>query len=87
MKELDPEIERHMDDQKMNILYIGRIDRQKQPLVMARIARGLKRKDLPFIIHVLGAESLQSQKRELLSFIHQHALTENIICSVSIISK
>ena len=74
----DPNIMKHRHSDKMNILFIGRLDRQKQPLVMAEVAHELKRLDLPFVIHVLGEGSLESQKRELLRYIEENNLSEDI---------
>lgn len=74
----NPDIMKHRDDDKLNILFIGRLDRQKQPLLMARIARGLKERGFSFVVHVIGDGSLESQRGELERYIGRHNLSENI---------
>ena len=75
----NPDIMSHRDNDKLNILFIGRLDRQKQPLLMARIAHGLKERGFPFIMHVIGDGSLESQRGKLERYIARHNLSENII--------
>jgi glycosyltransferase involved in cell wall biosynthesis len=78
MVQADPSIMEHRQGDKLNILFIGRLDRQKQPLVMAQVARELKKLDFPFVIHVLGEGSLESQKKALLRYIDEHDLSGDI---------
>jgi glycosyltransferase involved in cell wall biosynthesis len=75
----DPSILSHQQPGKLNILFIGRLDRQKQPLVMARVAQELKEKGVPFVIHVLGEGSLKSQQKELRNYIRDNDLTEYVL--------
>ena len=75
----DTSIIKHRCSDRLNILFIGRLDRQKQPIIMAKVAHELKILNLPFVIHVLGEASLESQKRELLRFIDENDLSEDII--------
>jgi glycosyltransferase involved in cell wall biosynthesis len=78
MVQADPSIMEHRQGDKLNILFIGRLDRQKQPLVMAKVARELKKLGLPFVIHILGEGSLESQKKELLRYIEENDLSGDI---------
>lgn len=66
---------------KFEILFIGRLDVQKQPLRMAEIGLKLRQQlpDLDFVIHVLGAGSLDSQEKELQTFIKKHGLQKQIL--------
>jgi glycosyltransferase involved in cell wall biosynthesis len=78
MVQAEPRIMEHRQGDKLNILFIGRLDRQKQPLVMAKVARELKKLNFPFVIHVLGEGSLESQKKELSRYIEEHDLSGDI---------
>ncbi|MBN1828982.1 MAG: glycosyltransferase family 4 protein, partial [Deltaproteobacteria bacterium] len=62
----------------LNILFVGRLDRQKQPLVMADTARRLRDRGVPFLVHVIGDGSLESQKNELMRFIETEGLSGSI---------
>ena len=63
----------------LNILFIGRLDVQKQPLRMARVAKELKTRNVPFVIHVLGGGSIDSQEGELYAYVKEHGL-ERMVC-------
>ncbi len=61
------EIAGHRRADCLNILFIGRLDRQKQPLVMIQVAKALHDCAVPFHLHVVGDGSLESQKDEVLN--------------------
>ena len=50
----------------LNLLFIGRLDRQKQPLRLLEIAAALKAREVPFFLHVIGEGNLESQKGKFL---------------------
>lgn len=66
-------------DAAFRILFIGRLDYQKQPLVMAALADELNRSGLEFVINVVGDGSIHSQKKELISFLKQKKLTTRVL--------
>lgn len=74
----NPDIMSRRDDDRLNILFIGRLDRQKQPLLMAQIARALKERGVAIVIHVIGDGSLESQRGKLERYRDQHDLTDEI---------
>ncbi len=63
----------------LSILYIARLDRQKQPLIMAAVAKELHKRCVLFQIDVIGDGSLDSQKPDLENFIRQEGLEERVI--------
>ena len=60
----------------LNILFIGRLDRQKQPLRLLKIATALRSQGLPFVMHVIGEGNLESQKKEFLVGLQEQGLQE-----------
>jgi glycosyltransferase involved in cell wall biosynthesis len=64
---------------RFRILFIGRLDYQKQPLVMAALALELAGKGLDFVINVVGDGSLNSQKKELETFIRDNGLADRVL--------
>lgn len=67
------------DDACFHILFIGRLDKQKQPLRMARTALELKNRGLDFKVHVIGGGSLNSLESELKDFVREHRLDSHLI--------
>ncbi len=63
----------------LNLLFIGRLDRQKQPLRLLEIAAQLRIRQVPFVLHVIGDGSLESQKAEFLSRLQEEKLAEQVI--------
>jgi len=62
----------------LNLLFIGRLDRQKQPLRLLQIAEILRREGVAFIMHIIGDGSLESQKTEFLAKIKELKLQEQV---------
>ncbi|MCP5425559.1 MAG: glycosyltransferase [Gammaproteobacteria bacterium] len=77
--ECDPEILALKRPDCLNLLFIGRLDRQKQPLVMAQVALALKERGISFVIHVLGEGNIESQHKDLQNYIRAHDLADQII--------
>ncbi len=63
----------------LNLLFIGRLDRQKQPLRLIDIARELRRGKVDFVMHVIGDGSLESQKREFLARLERENLQKQVL--------
>ncbi len=66
-------------DARLDILFVGRLDYQKQPLMMAKVAAELRDRGMDFIIHVVGDGSLQSQKGKLQAYIKNNGLEDYVI--------
>ncbi|MFH1154690.1 MAG: glycosyltransferase [Pseudomonadota bacterium] len=69
----------HGQEKAFRILFIGRLDYQKQPLVMAELAHELNKSGIDFMINVIGDGSLNSQKKELTTYLKQHGLTDKVL--------
>jgi glycosyltransferase involved in cell wall biosynthesis len=65
-------------DQGLNLLFIGRLDRQKQPVRLIGIAAALRSQGIPFIMHVIGDASLESQKKEFLEGLREQGLADQV---------
>jgi len=63
----------------LNLLFIGRLDRQKQPLRLLQIADMLRSAGVAFIMHVIGDGSLESQKPEFLAELKKLEL-QDFVC-------
>ena len=74
-----PEIAACQRQGVLNLLFIGRLDRQKQPLRLLEIAAQLRLRQIPFVLHVIGDGSLESQKTEFLARRQKEGLTESVI--------
>jgi|GEM_PF-4911042 len=72
------EIARERVDGVLNLLYVGRLDRQKQPLRLLEIAASLKKMKKSFVLHIVGDGNLESQKKELLGGIRQQHLEREV---------
>lgn len=64
---------------KLNLLFIGRLDRQKQPLRLIDIALELYRQQVDFVMHVIGDGNLESQKRGFLARRGKENLQNHIV--------
>lgn len=64
---------------KLNLLFIGRLDRQKQPLRLLEIALELRRDGVAFVMHIVGDGSLESQKPQFLAKIEAENL-QDMVC-------
>ena len=73
-----PEIMRFRQKSKLNLLFIGRLDRQKQPLRLLAVAALLRAKKIPFVLHVIGEGNLESQKKEFFAEMRRHDLAEYV---------
>jgi len=62
----------------LNILFIGRLDRQKQPLRLLKIATVLRGQGVPFAMHIIGEGNLESQKKEFLAELQDQGLREQV---------
>ena len=62
----------------LNLLFIGRLDRQKQPLRLVAIASALRVAQVPFVLHIVGDGNLESQKKELQAEIRQQGLEKEV---------
>ncbi len=62
----------------LNLLFIGRLDRQKQPLRLLKIAAALRCQGIPFALHVIGEGNLESQKKEFLVELQRQGLQEQV---------
>jgi glycosyltransferase involved in cell wall biosynthesis len=62
----------------LNLLFIGRLDRQKQPLRLLQIADMLRHEWVAFIMHIIGDGSLESQKSEFLAKLKELKLQEQV---------
>ena len=71
-----PEIAARRREGVLNLIYIGRLDRQKQPVRLLDIAARLKERGVPFFLHVIGEGNLESQKDEFLVGIAEQNLSE-----------
>jgi len=65
-------------DPGLNLLFIGRLDRQKQPVRLIGIAAALRSQGIPFVVHVIGDASLESQKKEFLDGLREQGLTDQV---------
>jgi len=63
----------------LNVLFIGRLDRQKKPLRMIEAASRLKHEGVPFVVHVLGDGSLQSEARQVRHAIRERNLQQDVL--------
>ena len=66
-------------EKALNLLFIGRLDRQKQPLRLLDIAVALRCDGVNFVLHVIGDGSLESQKREFLSRLESGGLKDKVL--------
>ncbi len=73
------EIAARRRDGVLNLIYIGRLDRQKQPVRLLAIAARLKAQGASFFLHVIGEGNLESQKDEFLAGIDRQQLGD-VIC-------
>ncbi len=62
----------------LNLLFIGRLDRQKQPLRLLQIAEMLRHEGVAFIMHIIGDGSLESQKPEFLAKLKELKLQKQV---------
>jgi glycosyltransferase involved in cell wall biosynthesis len=62
----------------LNLLFIGRLDRQKQPLRLLKIAVALRGQGIPFVMHVIGDGNLESQKSEFLVELQGQRLADQV---------
>jgi hypothetical protein len=62
----------------VHILFPGRLTEQKDPLLMVKVARELRRRELGFTLHVLGDGPLERDVRERVAAhgLHEHVLFE-----------
>ncbi len=74
----DLEIASKRRQNALNLLFIGRLDRQKQPLRLLQIADMLRHEGVAFIMHIIGDGSLESQKPEFLAKIKELKLQEQV---------
>jgi len=65
-------------DSGLNLLFIGRLDRQKQPVRLIGIAAALRSQGIPFVMHVIGDASLESQKKEFLEGLREQGLADQV---------
>ncbi|MBN2704889.1 MAG: glycosyltransferase [Deltaproteobacteria bacterium] len=63
----------------LNLLFVGRLDRQKQPLRLLDIAAALRRDGVAFIMHVVGDGNLDSQKADFLARLKKEGLAELVL--------
>ncbi len=66
-------------EKALNLLFIGRLDRQKQPLRLLEIAVALRWDGVDFVMHVIGDGSLESQKREFLARLESEGLKDQVL--------
>ncbi|MCK5682339.1 glycosyltransferase family 4 protein, partial [bacterium] len=76
-----PSLERACERQEkvLTLLFIGRLDRQKQPLRLLKVASALRRDGVAFVMHIIGDGSLESQKKEFLAKLKREGL-EDVVC-------
>jgi glycosyltransferase involved in cell wall biosynthesis len=72
--DFDENVLNYRHEDKLNILFAGRLDRQKRPMTMVKTAHDLKKKGYPVIFHVLGEGSLHSEERRIRRYIRQNRL-------------
>ena len=63
----------------LNLLFIGRLDRQKQPLRLLEVVVALRDRGVPCFLHVIGDGNLESQKKRFLRGVQKYRL-ENLVC-------
>ncbi len=63
----------------LNLLFIGRLDRQKQPLRLLGIANILRHQEISFVMHVIGEGNLESQKKEFLAELQRQGLAGQVL--------
>ncbi len=73
-----PEIAACRQDPGLNLLFIGRLDRQKQPFRLIAIAAALRSQGIPFMMHVIGDANLESQKKEFLDGLREQGLADQV---------
>ena len=56
-----------LNEDRFQILYPARLTAQKDPLLMVEVAEALRRREVPFDLHVLGEGDLEAEVRELVS--------------------
>jgi glycosyltransferase involved in cell wall biosynthesis len=56
-----------LDEDRFQILYPARLTAQKDPFLMVEVAEALRRRKLPFHLHVLGEGDLEAEVRQLVS--------------------
>lgn len=76
--EPDPAVLRRRVDGALNVLFVGRLDPQKNPLRMARVAHGLREAGQAAVFHVIGGGTLASQERELADYLAAHDLADMV---------
>ncbi len=72
------EIAAYQQKDVLNLLFIGRLDRQKQPLRLLKIAAALRSQGIPFVMHVIGDGNLESQKSEFLAELQGQGLADQV---------
>ena len=73
-----PQIAVYRRKDALNILFIGRLDRQKQPLRLLKIAVALRAQGVSFVMHVIGDGNLESQKDEFLAELQGQGLADQV---------
>ena len=62
----------------LNLLFVGRLDRQKQPLRLLEIADTLRQEGIAYVMHIVGDGSLESQKPEFLARLKEAGLQDQV---------
>jgi len=75
---LRPGIAAYRRDVGLNLLFIGRLDRQKQPLRLLAIAAALRAQGILFTMHVIGDANLESQKKAFLEALREENLADQV---------
>ncbi|MCD6533951.1 MAG: glycosyltransferase family 4 protein, partial [Deltaproteobacteria bacterium] len=73
-----PQIAAYQRKDALNLLFIGRLDRQKQPLRLLEIAVALRDQGVSFVMHVIGDGNLESQKNEFLAELQEQGLADQV---------
>ncbi len=73
-----PEVAAFKHDTGLNLLFIGRLDRQKQPLRLITIAAALRCQGIAFVMHVIGDANLESQKKGFLENLREQGLESQV---------
>jgi glycosyltransferase involved in cell wall biosynthesis len=77
--EPDPAIMSRRADGALNVLFVGRLDAQKNPLRMAAVALGLREAGRPAVFRVIGGGTLASQEQELKKFLAANGLGGTVV--------
>ncbi|MEA1924136.1 MAG: glycosyltransferase [Pseudomonadota bacterium] len=73
-----PQIAAYQRKDALNLLFIGRLDRQKQPLRLLKVAVALRGQGVPFVMHVIGDGNLESQKNKFLAELQGQGLADQV---------